>query len=216
MKSRYAVLKARSEDDKVFYGANRIRLSRKELKMGKADKYDGACSHTICGCYPVDKLKGDDDEVDLDCMTKCFNKFSNLFCAVCCRMWVQCFSICALAQEARETRLLLPPKDQRVDYITHQPFAEYFKDIHFLRRSGGYGWKSHFAALSRLSRYILITFVSATILFIVTEQFNPRAIFSWADACVLIMTFIQSFVVLGKFKVVISIKDRTLQFTFSI
>ena len=203
MKTRYAVLKARSEEDKVFYGANRIRLSRKELKMGRADKYDGACSHTICGCYSVDKLKGDDDEVDLDCMTKCFNKFSNLFCAVCCRMWVQCFSICALAQEARETRLLLPPKDQRVDYITHQPFSEYFKDVHFLRRSGGHGWKSHFAALSRLSRYILMTFVSTTILFIVTEQFNPRAIFSWADACVLIMTFIQSFVVLGKFKVVI-------------
>ena len=197
MKTRFAVLKARSDDDKVFYGANRIHLSRKGSKMGRADKYDGACSHTICGCYPVDKLEGD-DEVDPDCMTKCFNKFSGICCAVCCRMWVQCFSICALAQEARETRLLLPPKDQRVDYITHQPFGEYFKDVHFLRKSGGYGWKSHFSALSRLSRYILTTFVSATIIIIVTEQFNPRAIFSWADACVLIMTFIQSFVVLGK------------------
>ena len=204
MKTRFAVLKARSDDDKVYYGANRIRLSRKELKVSRPDKYDGACSHTLCGCFPVDKLEGDDEE-DPDCMNAGCNKFSKCCCGTFCRMWLQCFSICALAQEARETRLLLPPKDQRVDYITHQPFEEYFKDVHFLRRkwktSNGkysYGWKSHFAALSKLSRYILITFASATILIIATEKFNPRAIFSWADACVLIMTFIQSFVVLSK------------------
>lgn len=206
MKTRFAVLKARTDDDKIFYGTNRIRLSKSDLKMMKPDKYDGACSHTLCGCFSVDKLEGD-DEKDPDCMNAGCNRLSKCCCGTLCRMWIQCFSICALAQEAREARLLLPPKDQRVDYITHQPFEEYFKDVHFLRRKWktshegySYGWKSHFAALSQLSRYILITFVSATILVIVTEQCNPRAIFSWADACVLIMTFIQSFVVLGKLR----------------
>ena len=56
MKTRFAVLKARLQDDKVFFGplsANR----RRGRKMDREDKYDGACSHTLCGCYPVDKVE---------------------------------------------------------------------------------------------------------------------------------------------------------------
>lgn len=206
MKTRFAVLKARLQDDKVFFGplsANR----RRGRKMDREDKYDGACSHTLCGCYPVDKVEEEEAEA-LDCMNWGVAKLSNLFCGKCCRLWVQCFSVCALAQEAREVRLLVPPKDQRVDYITHQPFEEYFKDVHFLRRkwkSSGVlkqgekrGWRSHLGALSRLSRYILTTFISVTAVIIITERFNPQAIFSWGDACVLIMTFVQSFIVLGE------------------
>lgn len=204
MKTRFAVLKARAEDDKVYYG---FLGRRKNARMGRESKYDGACSHTLCGCYPVDKLQGDDIE-NPDCMNWSFSKCSKLCCGACCRLWVQCFSVCALAQEAREVRLLLPPQDQRVDYITNEPFEDYFKDIHLLRRRWkSYGvlkrgeersWRSHLGALSRLSRYILTTFISVTAVLIVTENFNPHAFFSWGDACVLIMTFAQSFIVLGK------------------
>lgn len=223
MKTRFAVLRARLEDDKVYYGttlspnSRRKRGNRRSGKMDREDKYDGACSHNLCGCYQVDDNERDDDPEDdqntpdrekEDCMNWGFAKLSSAFCGVCCNVWIQCFSICALAQEAREVRLLVPPRDQRVDYITHQPFEEYFKDVHFLRRKWksngilkngeGYGgWKSHLGALSKLSRYILITFLSVTAVIILTERVNPQAIFSWGDACVLIMTFIQSFVVLG-------------------
>jgi len=202
MKTRFAVLRARSQDDTIAHGRHRIRLDKDEKKMGREDKYDGACSHTLCGCYPVDTLEGDVEE-NHDCMNSGFAKLSSWCCGGACRLWLQWFSLCALAQEAREARLLLPPKDQRVDYITHQPFAEYFEDVHFLRRtwkSKGErpSWKLHLSALSKLSRYILTTFITVTIVIIVTERFNPRAVFSWADACVLIMTFVQSFIVLGK------------------
>lgn len=216
MRTRFAVLKARMEDDKAYYGISssssssggnirniRRRFNKTDIKMTRESKYDGACSHTLCGCYPVDKIE-ESAEQEPDCMNWGFRKLSSLCCGCCCRLWVQCFSICALAQEAREARLLVPPKDQRVDYLTHQPFEEYYKDVYFLRQKWKsthgkrYSWKSHFAALSKLSRYILATFISVTVIIIVTERLNPLAFFSWADACVLMMTFIQSFMVLGK------------------
>ena len=114
-------------------------------------------------------------------------------------------SRCALAQEARETRLLVSPRLQRIDLITHQPFEEYFNDVYMLRsgwKSGSPGnntWIQHFRSLSTLSRYILIIFFTVTISIILTEIFNPRANFSWADGAVLVLTFLQSFLVLGKF-----------------
>ena len=55
-------------------------------------------------------------------------------CVNICQCWCQLFSICALAQEARETRLLLPPVMRRIDLITHQPFHEYSKDVNKVRR----------------------------------------------------------------------------------
>mmetsp|Transcript_16382 Transcript_16382/g.31027 ORF Transcript_16382/g.31027 Transcript_16382/m.31027 type:complete len:931 (-) Transcript_16382:112-2904(-) len=215
MKTRYAVLKARMEDDKAYYGVSsssggsirnirRMRFFKSGSKMERESKYDGACSHTLCGCYPVDTVEESADE-EPDCVNLSFRKLFSLCCGICCRLWFQCLSICALAQEAREARLLLPPKDQRVDYLTHQPFEEYYKDVYLLRQhwksshDKKYSWKSHFAALSKLSRYILATFIFATLIIIVTERLNPLAVFSWADACVLMMTFIQSFIVLGIF-----------------
>lgn len=209
MKTRFAVLKARMQDDKAYYGfSSRLRWNKNHVKVTRESKYDGACSHTLCGCYPVDQMQDPSaEEQEPDCMNGGYRLLSKMCCGFCCRLWVQCFSICALAQEAREARLLLPPKDQRVDYLTHQPFEEYYRDVYFLRRrwksshgkSHGYGWKSHFAALSKLSRYILTTFFMVTVIIIVTEWLNPLAVFSWADACVLMMTFVQSFIVLGIF-----------------
>lgn len=99
-------------------------------------------------------------------------------------------------------RLLLPPRYQRIDYITHQPFSEYQKDVNELRR----GWMGkkrrksgflpHFNALSRLSRYILSTAGLTTLIIVLTLLFNPRAGFSWPDAVLLLATFAQSFLVL--------------------
>ena len=209
MKTRFAVLKARGQDDNVYYGLNRIKLQKAEVKMNREDKYDGACGHNLCGCYPVDKVPGENEEDEElpDFMNGGFAKISDAFCGRFCKMWVQCFSICALAQEAREARLLLPPKDQQVDYITHQPFAEYFRNVHMLRRrwksygvpeNENHSWRSHINALSKLSRYILVLFISVTVAIILMEKFHPNAAFSWADACILIMTFVQSFIVLGK------------------
>ena len=68
--------------------------------------------------------------------------------------------MCAIAQEAREARLLLPPSAQRIDIVTHQLFHEYAKDVNnvrwrFMQRANR-TWVQHHAALIHLSRYILL------------------------------------------------------------
>jgi len=137
-----------------------------------------------------------------DFVSRAFACLMAACCGTCCKCWVQCLSVCALAQEAREMRLLLPPRLQRIDYITHQPFSEYQKDVNELRR-GWMGKKQrkrgflpHYNALSRLSRYILFTAAITTLTIVLTLVFNPRAAFSWPDAILILATFVQSFLVL--------------------
>eukprot|EP00978_Attheya_sp_CCMP212_P010607 scaffold25783_cov34-Attheya_sp.AAC.1 len=258
MRTRFAVLRARAQEDHLHYsmlaadnnaGGGGGGPSMK--RMSREDQYEGACSHTLCGCYPAD-LPGiqrrenqmEVEEYEYDCTTgesgssnhkwlrKCCNYqkcLNSKFCLPCCRkkqrrhgdvvartfaciswaccgcflkFWVQCLSICALAQEAREARLLLPPKMQRIDLITHQPFTEYQKASNDLRL----GWVGqmrprrgimpHLQALSKLSRYLIAFFVATVTSIILTLVFNKRASFFWGDAVVLVATFVQSFIVI--------------------
>ena len=215
MRTRFSIVKARTQDDQLQFNASKKheRRSRSRSRARREDrgedKYAGACSHTILGCYPIDLAEDNyhDDEHDTrkysDFSQRMFNYISSLCCGVCCKNWIQCCSICALAQEAREVRLFLPPKEQRIDFITHQPFHEYFKDIYLIRSSWkgritAAGWSPHFRALSTLSRWILLVFSFTSIIIFLTARLNARAQFSFGDACVLIATFLQSLIVLGK------------------
>lgn len=236
MRTRYALLKARAQDDQLYFASsddinNMIGVNAVQYRTNaREDKYDGACSHTLCGCYPADlpiEEVLDDDEYDDevrvmanmerinkvrkfgDIIQRGFAYVSYLFCGYCCNLWIQCFSVCALAQEAREARLLVTPEMQRIDLLTHQPFHEYYKDIYILRQRWKsiqigapmpierLGWKFHLRALSKLSQLILISFIVTVLTVIIAERFNPRVQFSWGDAIVLIATFLQSFIVLG-------------------
>jgi len=89
---------------------------------------------------------------------------------------------------------------QRVDLITHQPFHEYARDVNNVRRRfmehASRSWMQHYAALSHLSRYILVGFVVVTALIVFTMLLHPASWFTWGDALVLIATFTQSFLVL--------------------
>jgi hypothetical protein len=237
MRTRYAIAKARAQEDHLFYASTKIgevdlknlngRRSSARDDRSKEDHYEGACLHTLCGCYPVDPAMdeeeeqyyiAEEEEEDLpiadgifktrkkrrheDCVSRAFNCFLASCCGVMCKCWFQCLSICALAQEAREMRLLLPPRFQRIDFITHQPFHEYQKDVNDLRR----GWMGktrrkagilpHIHALSRLSRYIVVTFSCSLVIIILTLLFNPRATFTWPDVIVLVATFVQGFLVI--------------------
>jgi hypothetical protein len=206
MRTRYALVRARAQDDHLYYASsNEARVDSTE------DNYEGACSHTLCGCYPVDPPTEEKHvEIDQsgkkrkheDCVSRGFQCLMASCCGLACRCWFQCLSVCALAQEAREIRLLVHPKFQRIDFITHQPFSEYQGAVNDLRR----GWLGktrrktglvpHIQALSRLSRYIVITFTTVIVTISATLLFNPRASFAWPDLIVLIATFVQAFLVL--------------------
>lgn len=220
MRTRFYLVRARAQEDHLYYASSDQAAARRvAYDDTQEDQYEGACGHTLCGFYPVDEVKSaaEDENVQVSDMgiftrkTKPHNedivaRSFNCFLASCCgstfKCWFQCLSICALAQEAREVRLLVPPRYQRIDYITHQPFREYQEAVNDLRR----GWLGkarrisgigpHFHALSRLSRYILILSVLAIFAIVATLLFNPRAAFSWQDAVVLVATFLQSFLVL--------------------
>jgi len=220
MRTRYYLVRARAQEDHLFYASSGTGTKRVGFQDSREDQYEGACSHTLCGCYPIDPPReGDEieDEVQVnddgvsqrkkkphneDCIGRGFNCLLGFCCGFICKCWFQCLSICALAQEAREMRLLVPTRFQRVDYITHQPFHEYQKEVNELRR--GYMGKTrkksgvmpHFNALSRLSRYILVASVSLTSIIAATLFFNPLASFSWPDVIILSATFLQSFLVL--------------------
>lgn len=221
MRTRYYLVRARAQEDHLYYASASSEVKQVTFQDSREDQYEGACSHTLCGCYPADpksdgyEVKEEEIQVDedgvfgkkkqkdsADIMSKGFSCLSAICCGTICRCWFQCLSICALAQEAREIRLLVPTKYQRLDYITHQPFSEYYKGINDLRK----GWLGkmrkkggimpHFEALSKLSRYILIFFLASFCIISLTLAFNPRASFSWPDIIILLATFGQSFLVL--------------------
>lgn len=242
MRTRYEILRARAQDDHLFYSSSVGGNTGmdEEVENGREDKYEGACSHTLCGCYPVDEnLPEDDDDDDdddyggadddtfahiandtnpgkkirknrkgTDCMARFFSCVSACCCGWICKIWIQCFSICALAQEGREVRLLLPPRLQRVDILTHQPWYEYYRDIYNLRlkwmaqnrdkirNARSFEIGPHFRALSQLSRIMITLFITCTIAIVLVLQFNPRATFDWGDGFILVATFLQSFIVL--------------------
>ena len=220
MRTRYYLVRARAQEDHLYYASSQIGVKRVAFQDTREDQYEGACSHTLCGCYPTDPPKeaGEvDAEVEVsdegvvqrkkkrfheDCVSRAFSCLMACCCGLMCKCWFQCLSICALAQEAREVRLLLPTRYQRLDYITHQPFHEYQKDVNDLRRGWlgktrkKSGFMPHINALSRLSRYIVAFFIIAVLIITSTLLFNPRANFSWPDAVVLMAAFGQSFLVI--------------------
>jgi hypothetical protein len=229
MRTRFAILRARAQDDHLYYAS---LLTKKNGASGslatpdntimenfheREDQYDGACSHTLLGCYPVDTImpdyadyNEDEDESTVgstkrgrkggDFMGRTTTMILNCCCGRLCKCWCQLFSSCALAQEARETRLLLPPSMQRVDLMTHQPFQEYAKDVNNLRmkfmEKSSRTWLQHYSALSLLSRYILVGFILIMVFILTTLLSHPTGRFGWGDAVVLIATFSQSFLVL--------------------
>jgi hypothetical protein len=221
MRTRFHLVRARAQEDHLYYASSDAAAARRvAFDDTREDQYEGACSHTLCGCYPsdeVDPIDETDDNVEVtdsgvykrkrkphheDIAARSFNCLMSTCCGFLCKCWCHCLSICALAQEAREVRLLIPPRYQRIDYITHQPFHEYQMAVNDLRR----GWLGkarrlsgitpHWAALSRLSRYILVTFILVIAAITAALVFNPRVQFNWADGLVLIATFVQAFLVL--------------------
>lgn len=225
MRTRFHLVRARAQEDHLYYASsNGASARRVAFDDTREDQYEGACSHTLCGCYPSDEVEPDEEEEDHnqanvevadsgvykrkrkrlheDIVARTFSCLMATCCGFLCKCWCQCLSICALAQEAREVRLLIPPRYQRIDYITHQPFHEYQEAVNDLRR----GWLGkarrmsgiapHWNALSRLSRYILVLSILVVTAIVGALVFNPRAEFHWADAVLLIATFFQAFLVL--------------------
>jgi len=106
-------------------------------------KRDIRTAHSLFSCYvtDVDRLL-DDDEAASELSYARGNVCSYIFrcwtkacCGSLCGMHFQVCGICGLAQEGREVELLMDASQRRIDYITMQPFMEYYPNI-FKARHG--------------------------------------------------------------------------------
>jgi hypothetical protein len=128
MRTRFYLVRARAQDDHLYFASSDEAAGRRvAFDDTREDQYEGACSHTLCGCYPSDEAEAhpNDEEVEVtdagifkrskrhhheDMVARGFNCCMLICCGALCKCWFQCLSICALAQEAREIRLLVPPR----------------------------------------------------------------------------------------------------------
>jgi hypothetical protein len=115
--------------------------------------------HALCACARVDRTPQNDDVDDEpnDFCRSLWRFLSRLCCGSCCKCWCQFCGICAIAQEHRHLRQVLPPTPElwQRDYITLQPWNEYFVDILRLRVDRDMRFRAHVTALSVLSSRLI-------------------------------------------------------------
>jgi hypothetical protein len=107
----------------------------------------------------------DEEESQVGFCLGAWRFLANLCCGLLCGCNLQLFGMCAIAQEQRYLKEVLPSSTARPDlwqrdYITMQPWSEYYPAILRLRLSYQSNFFSHLKALSILSRRILITAVT--------------------------------------------------------
>ena len=134
----------------------------------------------------------------VDFCTKLWNLVSSLCCGSCCSCWCMCCGICALAQENRQMKKLFPPKAFRIDFITHQPWDEYFPRLQALRNSDNMSMASHFSFsnLSKLSILLLKLSLYLLLFLLILALSNIDSAFTWENMIVLMFTLGQAVFVL--------------------
>ena len=184
-KIRQRILLERLRNDRQYFPQE----SRMVRGHWVEDTRQAACAHTLCGCYPIDPPytldEDEDDEQNADLCTRTLRSAQ-----YCCFEgtirplgWIQMFGCCALAQEAREMKQLLPRCEQHIDYITHQPFSEY---------SDG----REETTLSKLSLWLGATFFCSVVIIIEILLIDTKSGFTIEHAMALMATFGESFLLL--------------------
>lgn len=116
-------------------------------------------AHAICACSRVDVRPSPHQHQNetQDFCSKLWQFLAACCCGTCCLCWCQCCGMCAIAQEHRHLKMVLPPAPElwELDYITMQPWSDYFPKIRDLRVSGEMGLLAHMRALSLLSTRLL-------------------------------------------------------------
>lgn len=132
-----------------------------------------------------------EEEHDEDFCTRLWDCLSKAFW--CCGCWCQCCGLCALAQEEREVNRITGNVEHKIDYLTFQPYSEYYPSIQTLKDSQiRSAWK-HVSTISDLSSKLLknVAVVLLTLLLFALSDIN--ASFTWENMIVLLLTLFQAF-----------------------
>ena len=104
--------------------------------------------------------------------------------------------MCAIAQEDRELQLMLDQKQLQVDYITFQPYDDYYPAIQALRTAKDGSLIRHWRALSLLSYNLVKILVTCLVVLTIVAvlQLDPK--FQIQNLIVVLATFTQAFAIL--------------------
>ena len=131
-----------------------------------------------------------------DFCTKLWHAASELCMGALCRCWCLWCGVCALAQENRQLKKLLPASAFDIDFVTYQSWEDYVPALVSLRNRKDGSLTSHYSSLSDLSK-LLLQYSSAIFglcaLFAFSNMFDS---FTWPNLIVLFMTLVQAFSIL--------------------
>jgi hypothetical protein len=162
-------------------------------------RLDVTRAHSSCSCCYAKDLPVDDDdsgfdnEVEGDFCTRLWDCLSKTFWAACCGCWCQCCSACAIAQEEREIEKLTGNVEPKMDYITFQPFAEYFPAIQHLNENQIRSFVQHAKAISKLSVKLLQNLGGAVAILVLFALSDIDRNFTFSNMIVLLLTLCQAF-----------------------
>ena len=164
------------------------------ISLGQT-RFERGCAHLICGCYGSDVVGVDEAPVPENicgCLSRCF---ANICCYWMCDCFFQFFGCCAIAQESREIERLVPASRRRIDYLSFQPYTEYYASIKMLRETRNSSLWHHFTALSWLSMSLVKVLVGALCLLFIFSLIG-QSNFTLQNMMILLATFGQAFLIL--------------------
>ncbi len=151
------------------------------------------CVHRMCGCYGSDlsneerfggRSNNSGGEVQSDFLGCLSSAFSSLCCGRLCGCHWQICGICGVAQEGRQIDALVPVERRRLDYVTFQSYFDYMNNIRKLRADKNGKLWDHYMALSKLSRMMLKTLFTVTLILSVFSVVVAPDDFKWTNMLV--------------------------------
>lgn len=146
--------------------------------------------HDETGMESLDNIE-EGDGFEKDFCTRLWDCLSNTFW--CCGCWCQCCGCCALAQEEREVERLTGNEQHKIDYLTFQPYTEYYPAINNLRENEIRSPWKHLQAISDLSSKLLRNVAAVLGVLVLFALSDIDSNFSWENMIVLLLTLGQAF-----------------------
>mmetsp|Transcript_14771 Transcript_14771/g.22217 ORF Transcript_14771/g.22217 Transcript_14771/m.22217 type:complete len:676 (-) Transcript_14771:39-2066(-) len=152
-------------------------------------------SYSCCYAHdlPLDDNNEFEDAVEEDSCSRFWDCLSKTFWNACCGMWCQCCSACAIAQEEREIERLTGNLEPKMDYITFEPFSEYFPAIQHLNETQTRSFVQHAKAISKLSVKLLKNLAAVLAILVLFALSDIDKNFTFANMIVLLLTLCQAF-----------------------
>jgi len=164
-------------------------------------------AHSCCSCcythddeiYFCDESTGmvlndgieEENETEQDFCTRLWDCLASTMW--CCGCWCQCFGCCAVAQEEREVNRLTGNEEQKIDYLTFQPYSEYYPSIQYLVEQEVRSPLKHLRAVSDLSSKLLKNVGAVLLVLLLFALSNIDSNFTWENMIVLLLTLGQAF-----------------------